>query len=817
MRLNLRSLLPFLMLSATLFLAACESSEEKAERYFQSGLSLLEAGDTDRALVEFRNVFKYNGFHKEARRAYADIQFQRGEEIEAYGQYLRLIEQYPDTVEVRQILAEIATRRGDWNEAERHGRAAIALTPDADDVPAIAAIAAALDYRAAVVAKDTAGRAAAVERAKKILTLLPESLIVRRIVIDSLVSGPNPLDALPQIDLALKVEPDSLEFHVLKFRLLALAEDLQGTGAQLRTMFELFPDNQDVRAALISWYLLQNDVDGAEAFLRQLAGADTAAVEGHVAVVQLLQAARGSDAAAAELERLAEANKGQPNADLYRALRATIDFDTGQQAEALAEFEDILKSAEASDQTRRIKVMLAQILIATGNQVGARARIEEVLAEDTTNVEALKLRAAWLIDEDKPGDAILDLRGAFSQDPRDAETLTLMARAHEREGSLELAGERLSQAVEVSGAAAEESLRYARFLMRQGRSNVAESILVDARKVSPAHVGVLTLLADLLLADRAWSRVQDLADTLRQIETPEAQQAALSVQAALMLGQGRAEDSLAFLQSQAGAGDTNINSVVQIVQTQIRLGKVEEARRYLDDILAETPDDAGLRMLSASLFALTGQMDDAEQIFRDLIAEDPASEPPVRMLYGLLRSSGRPEEATRMMEAALTAQPTSTTLRWIKAGELEQASDFEGAIGVYEELYAEDSSNVVVANNLASLITTHRDDAASLERAYAVARRLRGMEVPAFQDTYGWIAYRRGDLTEALASLEPAAAGLPNDPLVQFHLGMTYAGLERTEDALRVLGRALELAGDSPLPQFQAARETLAELGKASE
>ena len=42
-------------------------------------MKLLAAGDEDRALVEFRNVFKYNGFHKEARQAYADIRSDAGQ------------------------------------------------------------------------------------------------------------------------------------------------------------------------------------------------------------------------------------------------------------------------------------------------------------------------------------------------------------------------------------------------------------------------------------------------------------------------------------------------------------------------------------------------------------------------------------------------------------------------------------------------------------------------------------------------------------------------------------------------------------------
>ena len=146
------------------------------------------------------------------------------------------------------------------------------------------------------------------------------------------------------------------------------------------------------------------------------------------------------------------------------------------------------------------------------------------------------------------------------------------------------------------------------------------------------------------------------------------------------------------------------------------------------------------------------------------------------------------------------------------AGDLEAAGDIDGAIAIYEELYAQNSGNVLIANNLSSLIATHKDDAESLARAAVIARRLRDAEVPAFQDTYGWIAYRRDNFDEALEYLEPAAQSLPNDPLVQYHLGMTYVALEETALARETLTRALEIAGDSPLPQFEMAREALASL-----
>lgn len=809
---RLRPLLTAALIVSTLALSACNSAEERAEEHYQSALSLLAKGDSDRALVELRNVFELNGFHKEARLLYAETVLARGEIDEAYGQYLRLIEQYPDTPDVRLKLADLAITRGDWTEAERHGREAIRLAPDMAGVPALRI---ALDYRKAVIARDDPEKKRIADEARALLKAEPDNKLARRIVIDSQITSDTPLAALPLIDRALEAEPDSFELYSLELQLLAQAKDVGRIGALLQTMFDRFPDNPDVRTALINWYLSSGDTDGAETLLRRLAGAPTSTPDGHLAVIQLLQTARGSDAARAELDQLIAANTGTPNADIYRALRAGLDFAVGKKDPALAEMEAVIAAAAPSDQTRRIKVMLARMLEANGNRVGARARIEEVLAEDSTMVEALKMRGAWLITEDRPGDAILDLRAAFEQAPRDPQILTLMAEAHERDGAMDLAGERLALAVEVSGRSVDTSLRYASFLQRQNRLEAAAAVLTDARQANPASVPVLARLADLHLAAKDWPRAQEIASALRQLATPEAIDAEKGLQTALLLGQNKVDEGIAFLESQIGQGNNDLRGIALIVQAHAKAGELPQARTYLDVEIAKRPDEPQLQLLSAGLHALANEPAEAEAILRDLIAKNPAAEPPARMLYGLLAAAGRADEATAILDAALAAQPTSATLRWLKAGELERSGEIEGAIAIYEAMYAEDSSNVVVANNLASLITTHRADPESLERAFAVARRLRGSDVPAYQDTYGWIEYRRGNLDEALSYLEPAAKGLPEDALTQFHLGMVYAGLNRAEDARLQLTRALEIAGDSPLPQFDTARETLAKLPAA--
>lgn len=807
-----------------LVLAGCEDDATKAERYYQSGLALMEEGDTERALVELRNVFKHDGFHKEARQLYADTVLELGRTQEAYSQYLRLIEQYPDTLDARVTLAELAIARNNWEEAERHGKAAIALDTERPDVRAIDLV---LKYREASLGREQEARAEAAAGAAELLKELrladaPDNDALVRIVIDFAVQSNKPQEALTAVNAALERAPEAEDLNLIKARLLAETGDTQGTGAQLKKMVDLFPENNQVKQALINWYLVQEDMAGAEAFLRQQAGDDTGPTPGHVSVIQLLQNSQGTDAARAEIKRLIAANDGTENGRFYSAMLASMDFQTGNRDTAIADVRAAIAASEEGEQKNRLNVMLAQMLGTTGAQEEADALVDVVLEADASNVAALRLRAARLIREDKPGEAIIVLRRALDQNPRDAETLTLMAQAHERDGDTDLVGERLALAMEVSGNAAPEALRYARFLMSQDRPQVALNVLEDARRRAPGSIPLLVMLANTQLSQRDYQAAQEIIASLRMLDTDVAEQAATELEVRVLQAQDRTEDSLKVLEEslgdQSNATDAEkTRAIVLVVQAQIRAGKVEAARTTLNEALETNPDNPDLQLLDASMHAVMGEMEEAERIYRDLIARFPTSELPVRLLLGVLNGTGQSEAADQLLDEAIAAMPEQPNLLWMKASRLEQRGDIDGAIAVYEGIYARDSSNPVVANNLASLITTHRDDADSLTRAANIVRRLRGTQVPAFQDTYGWISYRRGNLEEALEYLEPAAAALVDDPLVHYHLGTVYAAAGRKADARATLERALEIAGDSPLPQFDKARELLRDLADGSD
>lgn len=804
--------LPSLLLAALLALSACDTAAERAEAHYQRALALLAEGDSDRAMVEFRNVFRLDGAHVAARIAYAAELRRQGDMREAYGQYLRIAEQAPQNLETRRALIELALEGQDFATAAENVDAAFALAP-AD--PSIRAYKATIDYRQGRTAE-------AVAMAKAVVAEDPAQVPAQMVLIADLLARGEIAQGLAATDTALERAPGDASLHLVRLRTLEQMGDRAAAGAELERMVGIFPEDEGVRRALIQWYLGSGDTRGAEAVLRRAADAapagDTAP---GLAVVQFLLQLEGPDAARAEIEaRIAAAGTPAAALPFQRAL-AGLDFSQGRSDEAIAALRGLTEGAPPSDSVRDLQTTLAEMLAETGDPAGAGKLVDTVLAADPAHVAALKLHAKIAIDADKPEVAVEDMRSALSQAPRDPEIMTIMALAHERQGSRELAGERLALAVEYSEKAPAESLRYARFLLQDNRTDPAEGVVVDALRGDPENPDLLDMLGQIHLARRDWTRAGQVADILRKQANPQSIARATALDAASLRGQGRTDETIELLKGAAGTGggteggtgaaSGDTRALGQLMQAYVAAGDLDAAQHALDDALARDPSSLPGRLMQGGLDALRGDTDGAETAYRAVIEADPSSVPAYQALAALLAGQGDGAAALATLDQGLAALPGDPELGFLKAGLLESQGDVDGAIALYETIYARDNSSQVIANNLASLIASNRPDAASLERAYAIARRLRGSNVPQFQDTYGWILQRRGDSEQALGILLPAAAALPDNALVQFHLAETENALDRFAEARASYERALAAAAaGSPLPEADTAKARIA-------
>lgn len=802
-----------LLLVSFLVLAACQDPAARAQEHYERALSLLAEGDTSRAEVEFRNTLQHDGTHRDARAAYAQMLRDIGRDRQAIRQFRRLVEQYPTHVEGLIAVTELTLMTRNFETARRYGERAMELAPDD---PRVAIITIYMHYLDALEADDALATEAVGAEVETGLEANPDNVLLQRLALDVSLRGQDFNRALALLDSLMEAGPADRDLYDIRLAILVELNRADDVEELLREMIEMFPGDEELPATVLRFYLARGDAQEAASFLRQSAEeAETPEVrtEALTALVQLLLQIEGPDAALAELEAILAADDSAYAT--FAAQRAAIRFEQGEQDAAIAELDAILARDDlANVQKGQLQVVLANMLLATGNEVGARALVEQVLEADPTQTDALRMQASWLISEDEADEAISALRTVLDLRPDDAQAMTLMAQAHSRNGNHELAREFLGLAVEASGSAPAETIRYVDALMESERFLVAEELLITALRRSPENMGILNSMGQLYIAMEDWPRAEQVETRLRELGGPERTALASTLQVARLAAQGQVETALETLETLAASdGTSNARVQIAVVQARLGAGDREGALSYAEELVSENPDDVGFRFTLAAVRIAIGDYAGAEALYREVIEERP-TEPQVWIgLMRVLNLQGRSDEAREVLDSALDVLPEALDLLWAQASSLEQLGDYEGAIAVYEEMYARAPNAAVVANNLASLLSTYRSDEVSLERAWTIARRLRGNDFPPFQDTYGWLAYQRGEYEEAVEYLEPAARGLPDDPLVQYHLGRAYLALGRQQEALEQLRRAVTLAGpEDPRAQFAAAREEITQL-----
>lgn len=374
--------------------------------------------------------------------------------------------------------------------------------------------------------------------------------------------------------------------------------------------------------------------------------------------------------------------------------------------------------------------------------------------------------------------------------------INLMYEAYARQGETDLAREYLALAVEASGNSPETSLRYARLLMQEERYLPAEDVLLPALRQSPDNVDLLGLLGELYLNMDDIPRVNQVIDTLRRIDTEQSEALSTGLQAEVLSRESGSEDALKFLEGLAEAEGAKLGDKLTLLQARVQLGETEQALQMAQELADENPDNLNIRQVLATTQLAAGDFEAAEATYKMVTDAAPAQAIQAWMQRVRLKNlAGDMDAADALIAEARQATNDHPNLLWAAASRMEREGDIDGAIAIYEELYAQNSGSIIVANNLASLLATYKDDAESLERAWAVGRRLRDADNPALQDTYGWILFRRGEVEEALPYLESSAAALVGDPMVQAHLGFAYLELGRNEAALEQMQKAVDLAG----------------------
>jgi pentatricopeptide repeat protein len=300
---------------------------------------------------------------------------------------------------------------------------------------------------------------------------------------------------------------------------------------------------------------------------------------------------------------------------------------------------------------------------------------------------------------------------------------------------------------------------------------------------------------------------QAVGDQLRQVQDPEG--LSDQIMGAIYAGQKDYEKSIDSFRAAVQAAPSSTRPLVSLIRAYVRAGRIDDAHEFLDSLLAANADNINAKMLKGQLFASQGAFAEAAAIYQSVIDQSPETIAAWRGLSAIKYREDSRDAAMAVLDDALAANPDDFTLLLNKASALEQQLQIEDAIAIYEKLIEIRPNADVVANNLASLLSDHRDDEQSLRRAHDLALRFRRSEVPYFQDTLGWTYFRLGNTRDSLNLIEQATERMPEMPVFHYHLGKIYQAESRSEEAKASFERALELAGDNDFAFRDSINEAL--------
>ena len=217
----------------------------------------------------------------------------------------------------------------------------------------------------------------------------------------------------------------------------------------------------------------------------------------------------------------------------------------------------------------------------------------------------------------------------------------------------------------------------------------------------------------------------------------------------------------------------------------------------------KNPNPSGPKLTISIVPAAQAEVNQAEAVLLKAIDLNPGLNDAYLMLADLYVAAGKQQQALERLNGLLSRTNNAAAL--MQVGMLhESLHDYTAAKDNYEKLLTLAPNFSPALNNLANLYAQHFND---LGKAYQLAQKAHDLvpSDPATSDTLGWIFYQRADYVHALSLLEDSSSKLPNEPEIQYHLGMAHYMLGEVDPARA----ALQIAAQSP-KQFtgkdQAAR-----------
>jgi len=777
-------------------LAGCGGAENRRATALERGRQYLAEENFSKARVEFSNALQIEPNDADAR-YYAAYATEKLDDLRgAAGGYQAALNVDTTHALALAALARLYVFSGLPDQGMELVAKGIEAHPDSVDLKVIRAAAelAKGDEQAAV---DDATAAVEAQPDNEYAVALLAGIYHR--------SRGEPDRAAELLQHALAAKPKSVDLLTVLAQLELDRGNKDAAEANLKKIVELRPKEWQQRQRLVGFYASTGQAEKAEGTLREVIALDPKAVDHKMALLNYLAAQRSFDAAEAELEKMLEQNRDDGQLKI-----AAGQFYEAHNLPKDAErvYNEVIEKNGNDPSGLGARNRLATLEIRANRIAEARPLIEHVLEKNPRDNDALVLRGALALQEGRPLDAITDLRAVLRDQPDSVPVLRTLAAAHVQNNEPDLARENYRHAVEVDPANKEVRLELADYLVKTGANDEARTLVDAVLATDPQNLAALELQYRLL---GAAGDAAGAAETARKVidtqpESPlgyylqgVARESVRDVAGAL--------ESYELALTKAPRGAEPLGALTRVLVTSNRR---PEAKERLERVLAAYPDHTVAMNLLAEIRLADRDLDGSLALAEQAIGVQSSWWLPYRTKALAQLAKGSKDDAKVTYADGLKNAGPNPALGMDLAALYERDSEPERAIEVYESLTRANPQSAPLANNLAMLLSTYRDDDVSHAKAQELVRNFRDSDNPAYLNTYGWVRYRQGEVGEAITYLRRASVATPDNALMHYHLAMALLANGQKDEARAELEKAVD--SNQPFPGKDAAKRTLESL-----
>lgn len=762
---------------AFLCLTGCSSPEQKLASYIEDGFEALDKNEPDRALADFRNALEIDSKSNRALWGLILTFEQQGNLRKVFDLTRQLVEQEPSNVEAHFKLANLYLMSDMTGYLDDQLNILEKLTKNNPDLIALKA--------------EKALKSAEPEEARKLaeaVLRLDANHMSALMTLAKIYGRNGEIDqALVFIDKALVKHANQNSLYLAKISLLQDGLKFDKIPAVYEKLIQLNPTVFQYKKELALFLVQQKQYLQAEKLLKEILKAHPNNIESQVGLAKLTLATKDKAQAKKLFQQFAEAN---PDSMPLKFAHYAFYKEIGEFDQAKALIMKMIAEAKNVDDKLKAIAFYADDLLELGKRPEAVKLVDEVINKDPKNRDGLMVKAKLAMFDQKFNSAIGIYRNILADFPNDLAALIALGKAYEQSGTVELANEAYLQAYQHNRTVTEISEGYLDFLLKNQLNERAQQLVQEWVSASPNNPYYQKKLAALQITSGAYENAEKIATKL--ISVPVLSALGYQLQGEILSAKGQYALAIdAFLKAYH-LDKENVIFLGNVIDAYLKAGSPERAVSFLQSVTSDQPNFYQAQLLLAKLTENTDPVS-AENIYAQLTKKTPQRSEAYVNWSNLLAKGGNAAQAKSIIDQCLSINKENYECQYALADRYAESKQFEKAIAIYQKQVELHPSDILMRNNLASMLLDHGNDADTVAHAFYLAQTFANTEQPMFKDTYGWAAFKMGKLNEAISALQYAVHKAPEQGLFHYHLAQVYWANKQEKQAREEISKAAKL------------------------